>query len=126
MKDITTKYLVQDIQLNYMRLLSEPLILYNDLEFVTNSFLLLQIRASHVDAHYCAALFRYLREFGIMHKEIANFISMDDKHKVKCGEPGYPVSLAVVSLHVTQGFNNLLQYFTSLPSQLNMIPFISV
>ena len=37
----------------------------------------------HIDYHYASALFR---EFAISNIEI----SMDDKHVVKVGEPGYP------------------------------------
>jgi len=38
------------------------------------------------DAHYCAALFRYLREFCIQYNQWTCLISADDKHKVPIGE----------------------------------------
>jgi hypothetical protein len=38
------------------------------------------------DAHYCAALFRYLREFCIQYRQWTCLISADDKHKVPIGE----------------------------------------
>ncbi len=53
-----------------------------------------QLRQDHVDAHYASALFRYLREMAIMFKDHVSFVSQDDKHKVKCGEPGHPVAAA--------------------------------
>ena len=64
-------------------------------------------RKSHPDEHYCAALFRYQREFSLKYRDLTNFICIDDKHRVKVGEPGFPVAAAergrevVVSLHET-------------------------
>lgn len=51
-----------------------------------------QFRLTHPDSHYCAAIFRYMREYAIFYREIAAFISLDDKHRVKVGEPGNPVA----------------------------------
>ena len=45
-----------------------------------------QLRKEHEDSHYCAALFRYLREFCIKYKEFVCFICADDKHKIAIGE----------------------------------------
>ena len=45
-----------------------------------------QLSKFHVDAHYCAALFRYTRLFGIKFKNYTSFICADDKHKVPIGE----------------------------------------
>ena len=64
-------------------------------------------RKSHPDEHYCAALFRYQREFAVKYQQLTNFICIDDKHRLKVGEPGFPVAAAergrevVVSLHET-------------------------
>ena len=46
----------------------------------------------HLDSHYCAALYRSLHEFAVMYWDIAYFISIDDRHRIKVGEPGFPVS----------------------------------
>ena len=51
-----------------------------------------QLRKTHVDSHYCAALFRYLKEFAIMFRPYCSLVFMDDKHKCKVGEPGLPVA----------------------------------
>ena len=51
-----------------------------------------QFRKAHVDAHYASALFRYRREFSIRYREYCTFVSMDDKHTIKVGEPEYPVA----------------------------------
>jgi hypothetical protein len=44
------------------------------------------LQKSHPDAHYCAALFRYIRLFAIKFRKFTCFISADDKHKVPIGE----------------------------------------
>ncbi len=51
-----------------------------------------QLRKWHEDAHYCAALFRYLKEFSIKFRSYCQLIFMDDKHRCKVGEPGVPVA----------------------------------
>lgn len=51
-----------------------------------------QFRKEHKDSHYAAAIFRYQREFSILLREHSNFISIDDKHRLKVGEPGFPVA----------------------------------
>ena len=51
-----------------------------------------QLRKWYEDAHYCAALFRYLKEFSIRYKSIADLVFLDDKHRCKVGEPGMPVA----------------------------------
>uniref|UniRef100_U9T4T2 Uncharacterized protein n=1 Tax=Rhizophagus irregularis (strain DAOM 181602 / DAOM 197198 / MUCL 43194) TaxID=747089 RepID=U9T4T2_RHIID len=45
-----------------------------------------QLRKDHPDTHYCATLFRYLREFAILYRQYVSFICADDKHKVPIGE----------------------------------------
>ena len=49
-------------------------------------------RKEHPDSHYCAALYRYLQELAVMYRDIVHFISIDDKHCIKVGEPGFPVA----------------------------------
>ncbi|GBB89851.1 hypothetical protein RclHR1_01670002 [Rhizophagus clarus] len=44
------------------------------------------LRKNSDDAHYCAALFRYLREFCIQYHQWTCLISADDKHKIPIGE----------------------------------------
>ncbi len=65
------------------------------------------VRKSHPDEHYCAALFRYQRELAVKYRERTHFICVDDKHRLKVGETGFPVAAAergrevIVSLHET-------------------------
>ena len=53
-----------------------------------------QFKKSHVDEHYCAAIFRYLREYALQFRSESLLICLDDKHRIKCGEPGFPVAAA--------------------------------
>ena len=54
-----------------------------------------QLRAFHSDAHWCSALFRYLREMAIMYRGKCLLLSCDDKAKVDFGEPGSTLSTGV-------------------------------
>ena len=53
-----------------------------------------QFRKNHPDAHHAAALFRYQREHSILLRDQSVFASLDDKHQIKVGEPGFPVAAA--------------------------------
>jgi hypothetical protein len=41
-----------------------------------------QFRKSHVDSHYCAAIFRYMRDYAIKFRNISCFACIDDKHRI--------------------------------------------
>ena len=51
-----------------------------------------QFRKSQPDEHYASAIFRYFRELAIKHRDITTMACLDDKHKVKLGEPNFPVA----------------------------------
>ena len=51
-----------------------------------------QWRRHHVDSHYASASFHYMREYSITVREYCVFVCLDDKHKIKVGEPGYAVA----------------------------------
>ena len=53
-----------------------------------------QFRKTHPDTHYAAAVFRYMREYAVHLHDHCLFISLDDKHRIKVGEPGFPVAAA--------------------------------
>ena len=53
-----------------------------------------QFRKSHPDSHYAAALYRYQRELAVLLRDHSIFLSLDDKHRMKVGEPGFPVAAA--------------------------------
>ena len=48
-----------------------------------------QVNAYHIDSHYCAAIFKYLRELAIKFRSHVSFAS---QHIIKVGEPGFPVA----------------------------------
>ena len=54
-----------------------------------------QLRVSHIDEHYCAAIFKYTREYAVQFREEATFLCVDDKSKVDFGEPGQAVQTGV-------------------------------
>ena len=66
-----------------------------------------QFRKSHPDSHYCAAIFRYMRDYAIKYRDMSIFVCIDDKHRIKVGEPDFPVAAVergwevIVSLHDT-------------------------
>lgn len=53
-----------------------------------------QFRKSYEDEHYAAAIFHYLREYVIRLKDYCMLVCIDDKHRLKVGEPGCPVATA--------------------------------
>lgn len=54
-----------------------------------------QLRAAHMDSHFCNAQFKYLKAFAIEEKEKCTLTCADDKEKVPIGEPGLSVSTGV-------------------------------
>ena len=64
-----------------------------------------QFRKSHPDAHYAAALFRYQRELAVCLRDNSVFLSLDNKHRMKVGEPGFPVAAAERGRRVLVGRN---------------------
>ncbi|WAR27046.1 hypothetical protein MAR_012750 [Mya arenaria] len=54
-----------------------------------------QLRATHVDQHYCAALLKYFKEKAVELGEKCIVVCCDDKAKVPIGEPGFSVSTGV-------------------------------
>ena len=53
-----------------------------------------QFRKSHEDTHYASAVFRYHREMAVAFREFSTYVCLDDKHRIKIGEPGFPVAAA--------------------------------
>ena len=35
-----------------------------------------------------------MREYAVLHRDQCRLISLDDKHRIKIGEPGFPVAAA--------------------------------
>ena len=51
-----------------------------------------QWRKQHEDSHYAACLFWYEREYAVLMRAYSTFVCIDDKHRVKIGEPDAPVA----------------------------------
>lgn len=51
-----------------------------------------QFNAFHIDAHYAAALQKYLKEFAVLHRDFYVLLSVDDKNHIPVGEPGFPIT----------------------------------
>lgn len=49
-----------------------------------------------------------MREFAIRNRELVTLVSMDDKHKVKVGEPSYPLAAAERGKQVIVGMNQVM------------------
>jgi hypothetical protein len=65
-----------------------------------------QLRCNHEDAHYASALFRYEKEMAIYLRENSWLIFLDDKHRCKIGEPGFPVAAVERGRRVIVSQNN--------------------
>eukprot|EP00731_Ephydatia_muelleri_P010010 Em0005g596a len=53
-----------------------------------------QWRKQHEDSHYAACIYRYQREYAVQMQQQCVFVCIDDKHRVKIGEPNCPVASA--------------------------------
>lgn len=84
-----------------------------------------QFRHDHIDAHYCAALFRYMREFALRFCDCSKFVSLDDKHRIKIGEPNYPVAAAERGRRVLVSQNESFEVGDHDFTKFSIIPSIS-
>lgn len=75
-----------------------------------------------LDAHYCAAAWKYLREYAIKHRDLVLMINLDDKHKIKCGEPSYPVAAAERGKKVIVGENQVMAVADHDFTKFSLIP----
>lgn len=64
-----------------------------------------QLHADHVDGHYAAAIFKYVKQFAIMFRGHVTMAFLDDKHNIKVGEPGFPVAAVDRGKEVLVGLN---------------------
>ena len=64
---------------------------------------------SHNDKGYCSAIYKYLCEQIVTHKDHAAFVSIDDKNRIKIGEPNCPITAATKGKRVLVVTNQLLQ-----------------
>lgn len=54
-----------------------------------------QLRRSHENDYYCAAVFKYLKSYAVKYHEMTAMVCLDDKSKEDFGEPGQAISSGV-------------------------------
>src|SRR6266498_4869187 len=83
-----------------------------------------QLCKDHPDAHYCACLFQYLREFAILYRNYVCFIAADDKHKVLIGED-VAISTGICNKKNIVSTNTILVASDHDFTKLSLTPFIT-
>ncbi len=77
-----------------------------------------QFRINHVDGHYCATIFMYIREYAVLFRDSSVFVCLGDKHRVKVGEPGTPVAAVErgkqVLVSMSQSFQGVIMILPGL------------
>lgn len=81
-----------------------------------------QFRKSHMDEHYCAAIFRYLREYALQFRSESLLICLNDKHRIKCDKPGFPVAAAERGRRVIVSLNEKFQVGDHNFTRFSIIP----
>ena len=61
------------------------------------------------DNHYCSTLYRCARELTLRYRDFTTFISTDNKNKIKCGEPGCPISAVTCGKKVLVAHDQTVQ-----------------
>ena len=85
-----------------------------------------QFRKEHEDSHYAAAIFRYQRKYAVMLREKSLFICMDDKHRLKVGEPNYPVAAVERGRRVLVSRNLTFEVADHDFTRFSLIPSVSL
>lgn len=81
-----------------------------------------QFKKEHQDAHYAAAIFRYQRELAIRLRQYSNFVSIDDKHRLKVGEPGLPAAAAERGRRVMVSVSNSFEVADHDFTRFSLVP----
>ena len=84
-----------------------------------------QFRLEHPDSHYCAAIFRYIREYAVKYHAISSFVSLDDKHRIEVGEPGRPNAAVERGKRVIVGRNETFEVSDHDFCKFSIIPSVS-
>lgn len=85
-----------------------------------------QFRKDHEDAHFAAAVFRYQRECAVKFRDQSIFVCMDDKHRIKIGEPNYPVAAAERGKRVLVRKDEVFEVGDHDFTKFSMIPSVSL
>lgn len=82
-----------------------------------------QFRKTHLDAHCAACIFRYQREYAVTMRDYSMFFCLDDKHRVKVGEPGFPVAAAECGIRVLTAAGSQLLVGDHDFTKFSLVPF---
>ena len=85
-----------------------------------------QLRKTHVDAHYASAVYRYLKEFAVLHRNHCLLLSLDDKAKVPIGEPDYPVAAVTRGKRVIVRANQVHRVANHDFTRMSFIPSVTL
>ena len=66
-----------------------------------------------------------MREYSITVREYCAFVCLDDKHKIKVGEPGYPVAATERGRHVPVHIDERLQVGDHDFTKFSLIPSVT-
>ena len=84
------------------------------------------VHATHIDVHYCAALFRYLKQYALKLREHALMACLDDKHRIKVGEPGLPVASVESGQKVLVSLNQSFEVCDHDFTRFSLIPSVTL
>ncbi|XP_074641196.1 uncharacterized protein LOC141898942 [Tubulanus polymorphus] len=85
-----------------------------------------QLRHDHPDVHYCHAMFKYLREMAIMFRNLCVMVCLDDKHKIKLGEPKFLVAACERGRQVLVAGNKLFEVADHDFTKMGIIPSVTL
>ena len=84
-----------------------------------------QFHPEHPDSYYSAAIFRYMREYAVKYRTLSTFIPLDDKHRIKVGEPGRPNAAVECGKRVLVGTNETFEVNDHDFCKFSIIPSVS-
>lgn len=85
-----------------------------------------QFHKQHDDSHYVATIFWYQREYAVLLGDSCLFVCMDDKHRLKVGEPNYPVAAVERGRRVLVSRNQSFQVADHDFTKFSLIPSVSL
>ena len=67
-----------------------------------------------------------MSEYSAKNRDLVTLVSLDDKHKVKCGEPSYPVAAAERGKKVIVAENQIMAVGDHDFTKFTLIPSVDV
>ena len=84
------------------------------------------VRKFSPDDHCCNALFKYAKKLAIKFSELCEFISINDKCKIKVGEPIFPVAAVARGKQVLASKEQVFQVADHDMSSIMLIPTVGL